>query len=260
MSRSCHIAGVRIPSAILKIVFRHILLFLLQFRLWRAAVFVSSPIHLLYIGAIFAYFHRHSSQRAVNELKTLSVKLMRDIQLCRAVQAMCDRLLTWLNAATLLLLDAVIFSDRCFLSPKFHPLSRKILLYTFPHTTHLMRCFSSAESLIAATARWAISPISWHWGYLPFFPQRRSGVWQQKILRACPSMHYRRYYVSAGTIASATNDLCQCHHHVSTNQYVLGCRQTVATYRACKLLKFVSMVSMFLTISGGKQNNCCNGA
>ena len=31
-------------------------------------------------------------------------------------------------------------------------------------------------------------------------------------------------------------------------------------YRACKLLKFVSMVSMFLTISGGKQNNCCNGA
>ena len=30
--------------------------------------------------------------------------------------------------------------------------------------------------------------------------------------------------------------------------------------RACKLLKFVSMVSMFLTISGGKQNNCCNGA
>ena len=31
-------------------------------------------------------------------------------------------------------------------------------------------------------------------------------------------------------------------------------------YRACKLLKFVSMVSMFLTISGGKQKNCCNGA
>jgi len=30
--------------------------------------------------------------------------------------------------------------------------------------------------------------------------------------------------------------------------------------RACKLLKFVSMVSMFLTISGDKQNNCCNGA
>ena len=38
--------GVRIPSAILKIVFRHILffLFLMQFRLWRAAAFVSSPI------------------------------------------------------------------------------------------------------------------------------------------------------------------------------------------------------------------------
>ena len=27
-------------------------------------------------------------------------------------------------------------------------------------------------------------------------------------------------------------------------------------YRACKLLKFVSMVSMFLTISGDKQKNC----
>jgi len=54
---TCHIArcshltkGVRIPSAILKIVFRHILfifLFLLQFRPWRTAAFVSSPIHLL---------------------------------------------------------------------------------------------------------------------------------------------------------------------------------------------------------------------
>ena len=38
----------RIPSAILKIVFRHILFFLMQFRLWRAAAFVSSPIHLFY--------------------------------------------------------------------------------------------------------------------------------------------------------------------------------------------------------------------
>jgi len=42
--------GVKIPSGILKIVFRHILfyfLFLMQFRLWRTAAFVSSPIHLL---------------------------------------------------------------------------------------------------------------------------------------------------------------------------------------------------------------------
>ena len=40
--------GVRIPSAILKIVFRHILffLFLILFRLWRAMGFVSSLIHL----------------------------------------------------------------------------------------------------------------------------------------------------------------------------------------------------------------------
>jgi len=40
--------GERIASAILKIVFRHILfLFLIQFGLWWAAAFVSSPIHLL---------------------------------------------------------------------------------------------------------------------------------------------------------------------------------------------------------------------
>jgi len=40
--------GVRIPSGILKIVLCHILffLFLMQFRLWRAGAFVSSPIHL----------------------------------------------------------------------------------------------------------------------------------------------------------------------------------------------------------------------
>jgi len=49
----CHdratLQGVRIPSAILKIVLRHILCFfwfLMQFRLLRAAAFVSSPIHL----------------------------------------------------------------------------------------------------------------------------------------------------------------------------------------------------------------------
>ena len=42
--------GVRIPSAIFKIVYRHILsffLFLMLFRLWRASSFVSSPVHLL---------------------------------------------------------------------------------------------------------------------------------------------------------------------------------------------------------------------
>jgi len=50
----CHdratLQGVRIPSAILKFVCRHTLffLFLMQFRLWRAAAFVSSPIHLLH--------------------------------------------------------------------------------------------------------------------------------------------------------------------------------------------------------------------
>jgi len=48
----CHdratLKGVIIPSAILKIVFRHIFfVFLMQFGLLRAAAFVSSPIHLL---------------------------------------------------------------------------------------------------------------------------------------------------------------------------------------------------------------------
>ena len=43
---------VRIASGILKIVFRHIFLFLMQFRLWRAAAFVSSLIHLLFYVAL----------------------------------------------------------------------------------------------------------------------------------------------------------------------------------------------------------------
>jgi len=50
----CHdrdtLQGVIIQSAILKIVFRHILFFWffkMQFGLWQAAAFVSSPIHLL---------------------------------------------------------------------------------------------------------------------------------------------------------------------------------------------------------------------
>ena len=49
----CHdratLQGVRIPSAMLKILFRHILFYfivLMQFRLWREAAFISSPIHL----------------------------------------------------------------------------------------------------------------------------------------------------------------------------------------------------------------------
>ena len=58
----CHdratLQGVIIPSAILKIVFRHILFYflfyLLQFGLWRAAAFVWSPIHLLQVIQLFA--------------------------------------------------------------------------------------------------------------------------------------------------------------------------------------------------------------
>ena len=42
--------GVIIPSAMWKIVFRHIIFFcfIMQFGIWRAVAFVSSPIHLLY--------------------------------------------------------------------------------------------------------------------------------------------------------------------------------------------------------------------
>ena len=58
---SATLQGVRIPSAILKIVFPHIFfLFLMQFRLWRAATFVSSPIHLLH-RAIFYFTGRRAS-------------------------------------------------------------------------------------------------------------------------------------------------------------------------------------------------------
>jgi len=63
--------GVIIPSAILKIVFRHIFLFFkMQFGLWQAAAFVSSPIHLLLwlwllllserYHVTFGYCHRSS--------------------------------------------------------------------------------------------------------------------------------------------------------------------------------------------------------
>jgi len=52
---TCHIAaflqGVRIPSAILKIIFRRIFSpFLMQFGLWRAPAIVSSRIHLCDAG------------------------------------------------------------------------------------------------------------------------------------------------------------------------------------------------------------------
>ena len=48
MSRSCHIAGCRkISSAIIENRYSPYFLFLMQFRLWGAAAFVSSPIHVL---------------------------------------------------------------------------------------------------------------------------------------------------------------------------------------------------------------------
>jgi len=61
----CHdhatLLGVRILSAILKIVFRHIFFVLMQFRLCRAAAFVSSPIHLSSVSIVifFSFVCRH---------------------------------------------------------------------------------------------------------------------------------------------------------------------------------------------------------
>jgi len=58
--------GVRIPSAILKICFSPyfiIFLFLMQFRLWRAAAFVSSPIDLLNENCV-----KNSLLQCVNEI------------------------------------------------------------------------------------------------------------------------------------------------------------------------------------------------
>jgi len=63
--------GVRIPSAILKIVFSpyFIFLFLMQFRLWRAAAFVSSPIHLLLWGYACRVTHVVHIHRTLVEKK-----------------------------------------------------------------------------------------------------------------------------------------------------------------------------------------------
>ena len=80
----CHdcatLQGVRIPSGILKIVFRHILfyffLFLMQFRLWRAAAFVSSPIHLLLLS-------RRSRQRERLSGSVLSICSSDCLSVCR---------------------------------------------------------------------------------------------------------------------------------------------------------------------------------
>jgi len=73
----CHnrttLQGVRIPSAILKIVFCHIVfLFLMQFRLWRAAAFVSSPIYLFQLilsclnAAVCLLLQKHISSKTAD--------------------------------------------------------------------------------------------------------------------------------------------------------------------------------------------------
>ena len=70
---TCHIQGEGVSSAMLKIVFCHILffVFLMQFGLWRMAAFVSSSIHLLYSVP------GQSSRRALRESPSAR-PLMRD--------------------------------------------------------------------------------------------------------------------------------------------------------------------------------------
>ena len=70
--------GVLIPSAILKIVFRHFIFFgfLMQFRLWRASDFVSLPIHL-YRYNIGKYLRvcQNFSPRSVRGPRLINVNL-----------------------------------------------------------------------------------------------------------------------------------------------------------------------------------------
>ena len=67
----CHnratLRGVIIPSAILKVVFRHILFFyfLMRFGLLRAAAFVSSPIHLFFCRETAAYIQAARTALAI---------------------------------------------------------------------------------------------------------------------------------------------------------------------------------------------------
>ena len=53
MSSSCHIAGCKNSIRHVENRFSPFFLFLMQFRLWRAAAFVSSLIHLFYFILIF---------------------------------------------------------------------------------------------------------------------------------------------------------------------------------------------------------------
>jgi len=70
----CHdratLQSVRILSAILKIVFHHILLFLflMQFRLWRVAASVSLPIHLFIDAFVFGCW--------AHSLRTYSISMV----------------------------------------------------------------------------------------------------------------------------------------------------------------------------------------
>jgi len=67
----CYLANL---SAILNIVFRHILqffLFLMQFKLWRAAAFVSSPIHLFTSGT------EHNEKNIKIHTRTLHSRISR---------------------------------------------------------------------------------------------------------------------------------------------------------------------------------------
>jgi len=58
MSWSCHIAECKNSIRHIENIFCHILFFvLMQFRLWRTAAFVSSPIHLFGIAAMTSWIN-----------------------------------------------------------------------------------------------------------------------------------------------------------------------------------------------------------
>jgi len=110
--------GVRILSAILKIVLRHIFLFFfkMQFGFWRAAAFVSSPIHLLHTPYMCVMRRRHSDRRVLTTHR-----------FCRALSVCVDEVSAWMTSNRQLQLNhaktqVLRFSSSRPSAQTFHPL------------------------------------------------------------------------------------------------------------------------------------------
>ena len=113
MSWSCHIAGCKNSIHHIKNHFSpyFIFLFLMQFRLWRAAAFVSYPIHLFVIRKWYIKHNKYGSIRPTllsiyyyiinrNRCKADSVGVMDVSGRRRYVGNISDRLLTYQQQAT----------------------------------------------------------------------------------------------------------------------------------------------------------------